>query len=97
MTSQAVRRTHLSDPSANRKMDPMGIIYPPGLTKFSQRLGHQDMRILNEMRDFYDDIVLGYQVWDDKSITQFIDFDSAQCHASDHSMQMHVQGWMNLA
>jgi hypothetical protein len=49
------------------------------------------------MLGFYEDIEMGYQAWNDRFQSQFIDFDSAHVQTTDYSLQSHVRSWMNLA
>jgi hypothetical protein len=78
-------------------MDPRVVVYPSRLVEFSQRLGNQNMRTLNEMADFYEGIELGCQVWDNDFRPKFIVFDSAHVQPDDYSLQMNVRSRMNLA
>jgi hypothetical protein len=95
--SEAARWLHLSDIAANRRTDPIIVVYASRIEWFIQHLRNQGVRILNDMMDSYGDIEMGPQAWDDNFEPRLIDFDSAQVHVGDYALHMHVRNWMSLA
>jgi hypothetical protein len=58
-------------------MDLIVIVWDSRLVNFSQRLGNQNMRIVNEMAEYYKDVEKGRQSRDDGVQPRFHDLDCA--------------------